>query len=431
MKHPLQIHRITDDHAESNRLISIDIWRGINIMFVISSHLFFGLFGGNSASLDAMASDPFSLFFTLFSSVGQMFFFLSGISQVLSMEKQLKKGVEISTIVKRECKKGIFLLILGEIYDPIVYWHFGLVDTLQIIGISYIIIALLYMPVMARYRNGRSLDARRLKRAGTRFLWGMIAVLIASPLVRLLVGYPIYDPSVEPLILCIPPTNFIEDVQAWLTTSFFPIFPCIAYFFSGAWIGTRILVANDAGDMAKRKLNRFLMIIGVVFMILGAIDIVLGGAPFPTALYPDNWFDIETEFNIQPLTTFAFLFYLGMSMFAVGFFSLVYEVQHSPKWQSRITRIHYGLNLDLIFNTWVRFSYYSLTIYVIQYAWIPILRVLQLATGEPFLYTMLDTLRITVLIVVAWVLFAYLAKGLNTSRGQKFTIERLLKKITS
>src|SRR5271157_1654994 len=275
MKHPLQIHRITDDHAESNRLISIDIWRGINIMFVISSHLFFGLFGGNSASLDAMASDPFSLFFTLFSSVGQMFFFLSGISQVLSMEKQLKKGVEISTIVKRECKKGIFLLILGEIYDPIVYWHFGLVDTLQIIGISYIIIALLYMPVMARYRNGRSLDARRLKRAGTRFLWGMIAVLIASPLVRLIVGYPIYDPSVEPLILCIPPRldpNYfiIDGIQAWLTTSFFPIFPCIAYFFTGAWIGTRIHIANDAGEMAKRKLNKFLMIVGAIFLMLGA-----------------------------------------------------------------------------------------------------------------------------------------------------------------
>jgi uncharacterized membrane protein len=419
------------------RLPSIDIWRGINIMFVIASHLFFGLYAGSVTSIDAIFGDPFLLAFGIFASVGQMFFFLSGISQVLSMEKQLQKGTPVDTIVKREVKKGIFLIAVGMLYDPVVYWHFGTVDTLHAIGLSYIILALLYKATMARKTSIDGDDVARFKRAGTRFFWGMVAVAAASPAVRMLTGwYPTFVTGAEPLVYADPPMNFFEGVQAWTTTSFFPVLPWIAYFFAGAWIATRIIVAGKHGEAAKRKLAKQLAWMGLIIMVSGIVMLFAGeeiAGPdimLPQSQQPD-WV-IELSFNVQPLTTCTFVFYLGMSMLVLGMLSFAFEVEHSYAHQTWIYNTYmskWARGIRATFNTWVRFSYYSLTIYILQYAWIPVLRVIQLASGEQIMYTMPDTTIVTLIVAGSWILFAFVARWLNTAGGNRFTFERLLKKV--
>lgn len=418
--------------STGDRLVSIDIWRGISIMFTISSHLFFGLYGGDLFSV-ADLTDPFMLLFGIFSTTGQMFFFLSGCSQIISIEKSIERGIPVNAIIKSSIKKGIFLIVIGMVYDVVVYWHFGIVDTLHIIGLSYIIIPLLYRPVMKKKIPSDTHDPARLRKAGSWFLLGTVAVVATAPLVRMLVGYPIHDPSIELLVYALPPQNLIEWLQAWATTSFFPIVPWIAYFFSGAWFGTRIINAIKKGEAAKRKLAIRSVWVGLVIMIVGTSFVFVGEELagdliyLPQYLQP-NWV-VELSFNFQPLTTSVFILYFGMNLAGVGFFSFIYEIKHRESRQARLVKAHYWLKLDLVFNTWVRYSYYSLSIYILQYAWIPVLRVLQLATGMPILYTMTDTLLITVIIIVAWILFAFLAKWFNTKQGNRFTFERLLKKI--
>lgn len=412
----------------SGRLDSIDVWRGINVMLVISSHLFFGLYNGQLTQLDDIVSDPVMLFFGIFSSVGQMFFFISGCSQILSMEKMLERNMHPNQIVAKEIKKGLFLIFIGIIYDPIVYWHFGTVDTLHMIGLSYIIIALLYRPVMRMKASAVIHDDLRIDKAGKWFAIGVVTLLVVSPFVRMIIGYPIYDPSVEPLVYAVPPRDFIEGVQAWVTTSFFPVFPWLAYFFAGAWCATRIMTAMKKEEMARRTLSRNLFWIGVVIMIAGVVMVFAGEEIAGSAINlpqneQPNWV-VELSFNVQPLTSCAFIFYLGMNIAVIGSLFFLLDIKHSSTRYILLNRVYRSLKINVIFNTWRRFSRLSLTIYILQYAWIPVLRVLQLATGEMLMYSIPDPYVIFTIIIAAWVVFAFVAIAMDTPRGYKITMER-------
>lgn len=80
---------------------------------------------------------------------------------------------------------------------------------------------------------------------------------------------------------------------------------------------------------------------------------------------------------------------------------------------------------------YMRFSRYSLTIYILQYAWIPVLRIITIVTGEPTLYTIpIEDIWITVLIILAALLaFAFLTKFLDGGERNRFTFEYVLKKV--
>jgi len=302
--------------------------------------------------------------------------------------------------------------------------------------LSYIVLALLYKGTMRAKGSGTS-DGARLKKAGAGFFWGTVAVVAISPAVRMLTGwYPTFVTGAEPLVYADPPGNFFEGIQAWTTTSFFPILPWMAYFFVGAWIATRIIIAGQSGDMAKRKLAKQLIWIGLIVMISGIVMLFVGEEiAGPDIMLPQSkqpGFVIELSFNVQPLTTCTFVLYLGMSMLVLGMLSFVFEVTHSNnhQWWMYNTYMHRRARIvRSTFNTWVRFSYYSLTIYILQYAWIPVLRVIQLASGEQIMYAIPDTVAVTAIVFGAWIFFAFVARWLNTAGGNRFTFERVLKKV--
>lgn len=425
------------------RLVSIDLWRGISMVFVITSHLFFGLTSMQMTSAELL-EDPLIAVLSIFSTVGQMFFVLSGASIILSMERQVKGGKDARGILLKEIKRGLVILAIGIAYDPVVYFHFGLVDALHAIGACNIIVAVVFYPFLQEHQlcnemPGTEAVWKASIGTGSRlFIIAGLAVAFASPAMRFLVGYPNADPSIEPLLYAVPPVSFVEMVQAWLTTSFFPIFPCLAYFFFGAWIGCRLasIDMEPVPNRSRRDFARSLAIAGFVIMVLG-LGFVLAGeeisgpaAMDPQYLQPD-WV-IELTFQLQPITTGPFFFYLGMNFFALGALSFIFEVSHRPKNIARISTIFRKLRLQPFYNMLLRFSRFSFTIYILQYTWIPVLRLLTILTGEPLLYSIpYKEAWITLAIIAGAIfLFALLARFLDRGDRSRFTVEHLLKRIT-
>jgi uncharacterized membrane protein len=429
---------LTVAKKSGQRLLGIDIWRGINIMFVISSHLFFGLLNDWNISISSMFYNPFILVFGIFSSVGQMFFFLSGCSQVLSMEKQVDSGKLVDDVVKTEIKRGLFLILVGTIYDPLVYFDFGIVDTLECIGLSNIILALAYRSILQRrlFVYHEKTDATRLPKASIRLMLISLVILAISPLMRVIIGYPQYAPGIEPLILAVPPSisQPITLLQGWLTTSFFPVFPWLAYFFAGGSVAAGLLAARSGGVVASRLYMKKILKRGLLLMIVG-LAVMAGTSLFGQTALP-YWdqpaWALEMSLNVQPLNTETYVFYWGMSEFAIAVLSIIFDYDHSKKWTRRIDFVKNKLGMRVVINTWIRFSYLSLTIYILQYTWIPTLRFIKLFTGIQIMYmfpqTFFGTLLLFGIVFLAWFIFAAFARW---AMNKKHTFEWLLRWVSS
>ena len=419
------------------RFVAIDIWRGFSMVLVIMAHLLVGLYSEEITYEKAMA-DPILLIISVLSSVGPLFFFLSGAAIIIAMERMAKSGRSPRAILSKEIKRGLFLILLGVLYDPVVYFHFGIVDTLHQIGLGNIILALacygLVKRRVAQVRGDdiKAMDADREKQ-GKRFVVAGFSIVILGVLFRLATNwYPVYDPAVENLIIYVPPATTFEMFQGWITTSFFPVFPYTAYFFFGAWYALRLLRARN--ELAKRKLARFMIIAGIIALAFAVVYELTGESiTGDLAWQPYNlqpYWVIEMLLNIQPLTTGAFFLYLSISLIGIGLLSIIFEVKHSEKVANRIGTMYNKLGFGLIFNTLARFSYNSLTIYMIQYAWIPVLRVITIATGIPLMYSINDLLLIYGIIAVAEILFAVYVKLMESHpKMQRFTFEQILKRI--
>jgi hypothetical protein len=169
---------------------------------------------------------------------------------------------------------------------------------------------------------------------------------------------------------------------------------------------------------------------GLILMIVGLV--VMGGTSLfgQTALpyWQQPAWALEMSLNVQPLNTETYVFYWGMSEFSKAVFSIIFDFDHSKKWQGRIDFVKNKLGMRVAINTWIRFSYLSLSVYILQYTWIPVLRFIKLFTGIQIMYTINDTLITTGIAVIAWIIFATIARW---TINKKHTFEWLLRKVSS
>lgn len=398
------------------RIDSIDIFRGFSIALVINSHLFFGL-NGNALSLAASFDSPIFLSFVFFGSIGQLFFFVSGTSSVISINKGIQSGASKHELLLKSLRRGVFIIFIGVLFDPVIYFHFGHVDTLQSVGLASIIVPIVYLQSPPR------------ERARSMLMWGLLVVLL-SPVMRLLVGYPVIDPNAEPLVYYMAPETLLEYIQAWLTTSFFPVFPYLSFFFFGAWFGCLI-----KDGLEKNKLKRIFRI-GIFLFIAGLVLVVLPYLSFEAELeapqWEQEWWIVELSFNVQPMTLSAIMIYTGFIMASCSALYALFDLSHSKRTVMKLDKLFKKLQKTKIvmpiLNTFVRYSYLSFTIYVLQYLWIPALRILEAFTSLKLLYSINDEIVLVLICCLANLLFAIYARWMMAApRRMKRTVEHLVK----
>ena len=403
------------------RIMAIDLFRGFSMALVINSHVFFGL-QSSSSSLSSLFGDPISLWFAFFASIGQLFFFVSGCSSTISINNDMANGATANSVVIKNIRRGMLILFIGILFDPVVYFHFGHVDTLEIVGLASMVVPYIFVKC-SNVKN----------RAKTMILIAIVIVAI-SPIIRLIVGYPIIDPNAEALVYYQSPSGIVEYIQAWLTTSFFPVFPYLSFFFVGAWFGSRILRSEANND--ERKNNKYMLISGICSLLVGICLFIIPYLFIPDELdkpqWQQSWWVIESSFNIQPMTICSFLIYNGFIVVSLSVLYRIFDIKHSDTTNNRLGAIYTKSHVGHLFNTFVRYSYLSFTIYILQYSWIPILRIVTIITGEKMLYSIDDTLTRVGICLLANVVFAIFAKWMfNDRRRMKYTVETMVKVFSS
>ncbi len=301
---------------KKRRFKSIDSIRGMGILLLVGFHIIIGLL---KSPLEASEyfRDPFFAVFAIISTLASLFFIPAGASVLFSMNKRARKKVEPKKILIQQIKRGIFLILLGTVYDIFVYdFHWGIIDVLQITGLSIIIISLLYYPLIKNhYASSHEIKQKNMidqsyKTLARTFSILALVVVLFSPIARMLFGYPVEDPNIDFFVSYSTPTNFIEYIQAWLTTSFYPIFPCLGFFFLGSAVGAIFLINRDKNQIIRKSFAKLIVILAILFQIAAVIISSIGGSLAGDLLllpYNDQpkWV-MEFTINAQPISTVLF-----------------------------------------------------------------------------------------------------------------------------
>lgn len=302
-------------------------------------------------------------------------------------------------------------------YDPLIYFHFGHVDTLHMIGLASIIVPFIYLKCLKDDNKAKPL------------LLIAILIIAISPMARLVIGYPVIDPSAELLVYYRSPSNIVEFMQAWFTTSFFPIFPYIAFFFLGAWFGVKMKDAK--GNKHERKNDILMIRAGIVMFTIGILMILIPYSFIPDTLdspqWSQEWWIVEISFNVQPMTTSAVLLYSGFLMFVISTIHYIFDIRHSFQTNVRLGRWYQKSHLSPLFNTFVRFSHLSFTIYILQYLWIPLLRIIEIVFKIKALYSISDEFLLVCFCFISNLLFALFARWIDRPKRRDYTFENLLR----
>jgi hypothetical protein len=251
------------------------------------------------------------------------------------------------------------------------------------------------------------------------FFFSGILVVILSPSARLLFGYPIYNASIDLFVYCETPVTFLEVMQAWLTTSFFPIFPNAGFFLVGSWLGIKMCRFSKMNDDDKRNFIMFLFFVGLA-CIIGSLIYESGAeeAAGELMLLPQDkqpiWV-LESLWGLQPMTNSLFFFYLGFSFTMIAILIYYIDMKHVS---NKFFEISFKMSRD------------SFTIYVLQFTWVIVLRFVNILTGIQLLYSMNDLLAITALIVVSIIVFMTFVIY-HERHGYKYGIEWILKKMST
>ncbi|MFX1532754.1 MAG: heparan-alpha-glucosaminide N-acetyltransferase domain-containing protein, partial [Promethearchaeota archaeon] len=404
---------------KKRRFKSIDSIRGMGILLLVGFHIIIGLL---KSPLEASEyfRDPFFAVFAIISTLASLFFIPAGASVLFSMNKRARKKVEPKKILIQQIKRGIFLILLGTVYDIFVYdFHWGIIDVLQITGLSIIIISLLYYPLIKNhYASSHEIKQKNMidqsyKTLARTFSILALVVVLFSPIARMLFGYPVEDPNIDFFVSYSTPTNFIEYIQAWLTTSFYPIFPCLGFFFLGSAVGAIFLINRDKNQIIRKSFAKLIVILAILFQIAAVIISSIGGSLAGDLLllpYNDQpkWV-MEFTINAQPISTVLFLLHLGITFLFIGILYYAQDIEHLGKTQALLNMFTQKLRLQYLGRILIRFSYASLTIYILQYLWVVILRFYELATGIQVLYTIESLLAIVIWMIIATLFFVILS----------------------
>ncbi|MBU2634687.1 MAG: DUF1624 domain-containing protein [Nanoarchaeota archaeon] len=378
------------------RILSIDIYRGFALVFMVLIH--FGLYYGNEQS-----ASHFVMFFLshgLADWGAAAFLMMMGMSQVLSAKRIDKPDNWL--LFKRALLRGSYIFLVGFLMlalawgpDKIWWW-----DILTLMGFATVVLFF------------------------CRFLpsWSLIviiaAVMVLTPVIRDFFHIAAdWDFVEHPLISSYLAGLYVEPTEAYhpailkglFLSGYFPVFPWIAFIIIGFVMGRRIVDGKMRHDLP------ILLLIGAVLLCLGFILGYAGRAQPPLAasiawvsplcFYPDSF----SLINIQA----------GMSII---FFSVLYylvEVRKEDK-----------TKLGFFSRIFIQTSNFSLTFYFLHFillGWS--LAILYLITGKYMLGDLMGATPALLCGLVAVVLLEILIFFWGKA-GAKYSLEWFLAGLT-
>jgi uncharacterized membrane protein len=283
---------MTPPSQSERRLAYIDWMRGLACVLMFQSHCY-----SSWLTPEARKSSLYEWSQLLGTLPAPLFIFLSGISLALVTEKLHEKGATRSAIAKKTILRGAEIFALGIVFRiqefvlgyPISPWtDLFRVDVLNILGISMILMAVLCW--MTSFEVGAASSPNegvtRTQQLARWRNWTTLGALIAAAFVALLTP-PVWTTH-RPAWLPWPLESYFDGVhvfgrpQAWL----FPIFPWVAFAFSGLAVGFFLL-----SDFAKRKETSAFVAMGGTGTLACALSVLSDAGPihlYDPAIY-DYW----------------------------------------------------------------------------------------------------------------------------------------------
>ncbi len=256
------------------RVASVDVLRGVALVFMIINHFGQTFVGGGFHSIVAMLI----LFFGIIPA--PLFYIVAGISTVLVNYRFRKKGESTKSIWRWVLSRGILIIGLGYLFSVVLFGTIWVLDwsILQLIGLS-LIVAQLALNIPRRYR-----------------ILLPVAIVILAPFLRIWFQYDVVVGMVGNIHYA-PPQTWFDHLSAIFVTGKAPLFPWLACPIIGTMIGEALIEKPPK----PRRLVYDTLVVGSL-MILSVLPFFLVGDPV-------------TQY---PLTNGFFLLSTGMALLAVA-----------------------------------------------------------------------------------------------------------------
>ena len=257
-----------------DRIASVDVLRGVALIFMIINHFGQTFVGGGFHSIVAMLI----LFFGIIPA--PLFYIVAGISVVLFNYRFSSSGRSPKSIWRWVLSRGILIMGLGYLFSVVLFGTIWVLDwsILQLIGLSLIVAQLsLYIP--RRYR-----------------ILLPIIIIILAPFMRIWLHYDLVVGTVGNIHYA-PPQTLWEHLSAIIATGKAPLFPWLACSIIGTLIG-EVIIEKPSNP---RRLATDMLVVGSLMILLVLPFFLLG--------------DPVTQY---PLTNGFFLLATGMALLAVA-----------------------------------------------------------------------------------------------------------------
>jgi len=271
---------MTSSIKSERRLAYIDWMRGLACVLMFQSHCY-----SSWLTPEARKSSLYAWSQLLGTLPAPLFIFLSGISLALVTEKLREKGAARGVIAKRTIFRGAEIFGLGILFRiqefvlgyPIAPWtDLFRVDVLNILGISMILMGMFcWITSFEVGAPGSPSEAvTRTQQLAKWRNWAMLGALVAAACVALLT--PLVWTTCRSAWLPWPVESYLDGVhvfsrpQPWL----FPIFPWVAFAFTGLAVGFFLL-----SDFAKRKETSAFVAVGSTGTLACALSVLSDAGP--------------------------------------------------------------------------------------------------------------------------------------------------------
>jgi uncharacterized membrane protein len=260
--------------AHEERIASVDVLRGVALVFMIINHFGQTFVGGGFHSLVAMLI----LFFGIIPA--PLFYIVAGISVVLVNHRFRLKNKSPKTIWRWMLSRGLLIIGLGYLFSIVMFGTIWVLDwsILQLIGLSLIAAQLsLYLP--RRYR-----------------IFLPVVIIVLAPFLRIWLNYELIVGTAGNIHYA-PPQTWLDHLSAIIATGKAPLFPWLACPIIGTMIGEAIIQTSPN----PRRLASDILVLGCILCLIVLPFFLLG--------------DPVTQY---PLTNGFFLLSTGMAILAVA-----------------------------------------------------------------------------------------------------------------
>ncbi len=288
------------------RYASLDFLRGFSILLMLVLHII-----SDTLDIDALTGDLFNLplfqlvlliILPFLGGMAGFFLLISSTGNMLSMQKQLKKGMDQKTLLIRQTLGGFLLLAFAMLSEALIgyhgtfgeifkhlndlsqgrydqgLWRFLYFETVNAIAWCIIINGIIHAIIT---RDGKWKDSKKMMK-----LYGLLAVIVlmTTPVMwvlaeKIVPGYPYaIDPITGmPVLFGVIGKssfgeNFIRFLLGPLAASWEPIFPYLAVSFAGSIFG--VYLSQEHQEIQLSTLKIFLKI-GLGMFIVGVLGILL------------------------------------------------------------------------------------------------------------------------------------------------------------